>query len=265
MGKVTTAGRFDPKVGKGTNNAIFKKGYEEGVEEIQFPTDISGLVTAAKDSTSAKRGHYYNDSIWVKLVPRTDEKENDARAIVRRASAAPETLWLNNGTFNGALVSGKAVSVAGTLDGQLTIGSLTNVWVRDDIEYREDPREIPTSTDILGLVSKKDVKIQDNVLVNGDRTIQASLFTIESFTAENWTGRPLNGALHVLGSIVQNERGAVGTFSGGTRKSGFSKRYRYDDRLSDPNFRPPFFPGFTARTFAIANWWESYRVLEFRD
>jgi hypothetical protein len=29
--------------------------------------------------------------------------------------------------------------------------------------------------------------------------------------------------------------------------------------LSDPNVRPPFFPGFFRKTLAIVNWWESVR------
>jgi len=70
--------------------------------------------------------------------------------------------------------------------------------------------------------------------------------------------------LRILGSIVQNRRGPVGTFSGSGIISGFSKRYRYDDRLADPSFRPPFYPGFYVKTYAITNWWESFRVPNIR-
>ncbi len=55
-----------------------------------------------------------------------------------------------------------------------------------------------------------------------------------SFTAENYSSRGLSGTLQVVGSIVQNDRGAVGQFSGSTLLSGFYKRYRYDPRLEDP-------------------------------
>jgi hypothetical protein len=70
--------------------------------------------------------------------------------------------------------------------------------------------------------------------------------------------------LRVLGSIVQDERGAVGQFSGGNLQRGFWKRYRYDERLADPANRPPFYPGFYLRNLAISNWWESFRVMEFK-
>jgi hypothetical protein len=74
----------------------------------------------------------------------------------------------------------------------------------------------------------------------------------------------VSGELRVLGSIVQDTRGAIGQFSGSTITSGFSKRYRYDDRLGDQSFRPPFYPGYYVATYAITNWWESYRVMEFQ-
>ena len=42
--------------------------------------------------------------------------------------------------------------------------------------------------------------------------------------------------------------------------SGFRKSYKFDQRLEDPNYRPPYYPGYYVKTLAIANWWESYRL-----
>jgi hypothetical protein len=114
---------------------------------------------------------------------------------------------------------------------------------------------------VLGLVCETNVVVADNAENNSNCVVQASVFTrTGSFGAENYNTRPVSGELHLLGSMVQEQRGAVGTFAGSTIKSGFSKRYRYDTRLSDPNFRPPFYPGFYTKTLAIKNWWESYRI-----
>ena len=81
-----------------------------------------------------------------------------------------------------------------------------------------------------------------------------------SFEAQNYSTRPVSGTLSLVGSIVQNVRGAVGTFSGSVILSGFSKRYRYDTRYADPNVRPPYFPGFYTLTMTIKNWWENIRI-----
>jgi hypothetical protein len=56
----------------------------------------------------------------------------------------------------------------------------------------------------------------------------------------------------------------VGTFSGGVINTGYLKRYRYDQRLADPNFRPPFYPGFVSIAYPIASWWESVRIPKFQ-
>jgi hypothetical protein len=64
---------------------------------------------------------------------------------------------------------------------------------------------------------------------------------------------------------VQDERGTVGTFNTGTNtlRTGYYKAYRYDLRLANAGFRPPYYPGFYTKSFAIASWWESIHVPKF--
>ncbi|MBI4536298.1 MAG: hypothetical protein HY708_08465 [Ignavibacteriae bacterium] len=259
MEKVTTSKAFDPKPGTGTNKAIFKKGYETGVAKIDFPTDLSDLINA---STSG--GHRYATDIWVTLLPGTSAK-NDGAALVRQTETGPviDTINISAGGFNGVILGEQRVNVKGTLDGRLTIASLTDVYIQDDVLYETNPR-FATSNDILGLVADRNVVVAKNTANNNNCVIHASIFARDgSFMAEDYSSRPVSGELHLLGSIVQDERGPVGTFSGSTIKSGFSKRYRYDTRLADPNYRPPYYPGFVFKTYAITNWWESYRVPDF--
>jgi hypothetical protein len=256
MEKATTSKSFDPKVGTGTNKAIFKGGYETGVAEITFPNDISELMNA---STSG--GRKYTTEIWVTLNPGTSA-DGDGKAYIRTSATGSivDSISLADVAFNGALTSTGRVHVKGTVDGRLTIGSQGNVVVEDDILYEQNPMT-GSSNDLLGLVANQNVVVANNTANNDDCTIQACIFARSgSFTAENYNTRPVAGELRLLGSIVQDERGAVGQFSGSTITSGFSKRYRYDTRLNDPSFRPPYYPGYYVKTFAISNWWESYRV-----
>lgn len=262
MEKATTAKGFDPpKVGKGTNKAIFKDGYETGIAEIDFPTDLNEVINA-----SASGGRKYTGDIYVTLSPGTSAN-NDGMVYVRSGNSPTGTLIdsidLSSATFNGALLATGKVNVEGTLDGKLTIASQTNVVVQNDVLYEQNPR-FTTSDDVLGLVAEANVIIADNAANNSNCEVHASIFTrTGSLTAENYNSRPVSGELRILGSIVQKVRGAVGTFSGSTLMSGFSKRYRYDTRLQDGAFRPPYYPGFYVSTYAITNWWESYRVMEF--
>lgn len=261
--KATTAKGFDPpKVGTGTNKAIFKDNYETGIAPIPLPTDLSEILTA-----SVSGGRKYTGDIYVTLSPGTGAN-NDGKAYIRSGNTSSgaiiDSVDLNDVGFNGVILGTGQVNVEGTLDGKLTISSQTNVYVHNDVLYEQNPRVVSTSDDLLGLVAEKNVVVKDNTANHTNCQIYASVFCRDgSFTAENYNSLPLCGELQVYGSIVQKERGAVGTFVGGALKTGFSKRYRYDDRLANPTFRPPFYPGYYVTTYAITNWWESYRVMEF--
>ena len=262
MQKATTSKGFDPpKVGVGTNKAIFKDGYETGIAPITFPTDLSQLLTA---STSG--GRKYTGDIYVTLSPGT-AADNDGKAYVRSGNTSSgaiiDSIDLSDLSFNGVLLGTGRVNVEGKLDGRLSIASQTNVWIQNDIRYERDP-QAGLSNDLLGLIAEKNVIVADNAANNSNCEIHASIFCRDgSFFAENYNTRPVGGELKILGSVVQNERGAVGTFSGSTLKSGFSKRYRYDDRLSNESVRPPYYPGFFTTTYAISSWWESVHIPKF--
>jgi cytoskeletal protein CcmA (bactofilin family) len=262
MQKLTTAKNLDPpKVGSGTNKAIFKDGYETGVAEVTFPNDLSELTMA-----SASGGRQYAGDVYVTLSPGT-AANNDGWVYVRsgnlKTGAIIDSIDLSDASFNGVLRASGKVNVEGTLDGKLTLCSATNVMVQNDIYYERNPRVVPSSDDLLGLVAEQNVIVADNSANNSGCDIHGNIFTrTGSFLAENYSSRPV-ATLNVLGSIVQDERGAVGQFAGSTLKNGFSKRYRFDDRLNDPAFRPPYYPGYYVRTFAVANWWESYRIMDF--
>jgi len=257
--KVTTAKRFDPRPGRGTNHAIFKNGYETGVAEISFPNDLSELIWA-----STYGGKRYTSEIWLTLSPGSGEN-NDGMVYVRSSPTGPiiDSVSLADPLFNGVIVGNQRVHVAGTLDGKLTIGSMQDVYIEDNVLYERDPIS-GGGDDLLGLVAEHNVVVADNTANNNNCEIHAAIFSrSSSFTAENYNTRPVSGELRLLGSIVQDERGAVGTFAGSRIVSGFSKRYRYDNRLANPTVRPPHFPGFYTQTLQISGWWESYRLPKF--
>jgi hypothetical protein len=262
MQKATTAKTFDPpKVGSGTNKAIFKDGYETGISEIKLPTDISEILTA-----SVSGGRKYTGDIYVTLSPGT-AANNDGKAYIRSGNSAAgaiiDSIDLSDAGFNGVVLSTGRANVEGKLDGRLTIASQTNLYIQNDVLYENNPRLGP-SDDVLGLVADQNVVVADNAANRSNCEIHGSIFArTGSFMAENYNSLPLTGELRVLGSIVQQTRGAVGTFSGSSLNHGFSKRYRYDTRLADQNFRPPSYPGYYVSTYAITNWWESYRVMPF--
>jgi len=258
MEKLTTAKGLDPKWGTGGNNAIFKHGFETGVAEIDYPTDISEVVNAA---TSGGRSYAGNIEVTFEAGSAAND---DGIAIVSQGGTPIDTVLLSDPTFNGALLGTGTVTVQGTVDGDLSIGAQQDIHISDDILYAD--RNWGTSDDILGLIAEANVVILDNVPNSTNCTIDASLFTrTGTFEAEDAKKGAPRGVLNVLGSVVQHDRGSLGTYQVGSHavKTGYSKRFVYDRRLEDPNFRPPYYPGYYTKTRAIAAWWESVHVPDF--
>jgi hypothetical protein len=262
MDKVTTAHRFIPSPGHGTDQAVFTKGYETGVDSIFFPNDLQSIFNVA----SNPGGKFYNTpTIWVTLDGGNPSVQGDGRALVRTSQSGPvidSVRIVPDSGFTGVIMGNDTVHVQGTLDGQLTISSnMGNIYVENDLLYERDPRYVPTSKDMLGLVAEKSVIIADNAANQADCIVQGNIFARSgSLTGENYANGTLRGRLTILGSIVQNVRGAVGTNLNGVLNSGYFKSYAYDNRLYDPNVRPPSYPGFIPSTISVVGWWESMRL-----
>lgn len=75
----------------------------------------------------------------------------------------------------------------------------------------------------------------DAVILAGSSSTADGSFSVADYN----TKKPV-GTLKVLGGIIQKARGPVGTLSGNTIATGYSKDYWYDARMADNP--PPFFP-----------------------
>jgi hypothetical protein len=261
MDKSTSSKHFDPPtVGKGTNMAIFKNGYETGVAPVAMPPDLSDLIAA-----SLSGGRRYIHDIEVTVTAGTAANNDGVGMVKDLATGVIDTFNLSGGGFNGVILGLADVSVKGVVDGAISIVALQNIRVTDDIVYERNPR-FGTSDDLLGLIAENDITISDNIPNHTNCEIHACILARDgSMVAEDLSSLPICGQLHTLGSIIQNTEQEVGLYKAkGSGKpeltNGFAKDFRYDARLSDPSFRPPFFPGFYVKAYAISNWWESYRV-----
>jgi hypothetical protein len=261
MNKFTTAKKFDPpKPGTGTNQAIFKNGYETGVATIPYPTSLAGVVTASNSG-----GKHYTNDISVQLLPGTAGNNDGLAAVLNLSTGVRDTVQLGNAGFNGVILSDGNVSVSGVLDGRLSVASLKDVKVTDDCTYEQNPR-FGSSDDQLGLIAANNVVVSDNAANHSNCAMYSAVFTLTgSVVAENLASLPVCGDLTIYGCVIQNTEQEVGVYlaKGGGRsklKAGFWKDFKYDARLANPNSAPPYFPGYNVATYAITNWWESYRV-----
>jgi len=152
------------------------------------------------------------------------------------------------------ITSSEEISMRGTIDGQYTVHSEDDIWINGDIRYKTDPAEDSNSSDLLGIVSEKEVIIDEDAHRHegySNLTIHASIMALDkSFNAEDYNRGGGRGDLNLLGGIIQQQRGPMGTFSSGSIQSGFNKQYEYDERLQRMN--PPSFP--RESFFSIVHW-----------
>jgi Tfp pilus assembly protein PilX len=119
-------------------------------------------------------------------------------------------------------VSGAVNTSTQQLSGTVQIGLIANNFVRVYHRVTSNSNGVTLSTGV------RDVRIDAAIL-----SLQ------HSFIVDNWAYGPSPGDLTVHGAIAQRFRGPVGTGSGSSISTGYSKNYWYDNRLRYRS--PPYF------------------------
>lgn len=246
--KVTSRLGISPTPNRRGNAAKYYGGWEIGLN-CSLPTDLSrirNLAFQANNGADYNTVCLYNEPLTLVFLP-------DGSVIRTVDDEPPDTVLVTAIAPTGILYSTRDVHVSDVLDGQITILSDDDIWIDNDLLYKSDPLSEDGSDDLCGLVSIDDIIIADNEANNNNVFINACILASNgSFGAEHYSTRPIAGTLNIVGSIAQNTRGAVGTFSQNQINHGFSKRYRFDPRLkfqSPPNY--PF-----VRSLRLDSWWE---------
>ncbi len=226
----------------------FYGGYESGVS-ISFPS--SGITDLMNMAGSG--GHLFNGQDTVYITFAGDSLKyryaaNDPDTTVLAQSFAP----------NGVIFANDAtVRLKGTVKGQYTVGSTGpppkgNIYLDDDIVYNNDPRIDPNSTDILGIVSKNNILITNNLANSSDINVHASIYSEDYGFGAGWSSftQP-NGFINLYGGIQNKARVQIGIIKNGD-VWGFNRRYKYDQRLM--LISPPGYPG--TGDLEIVSWLE---------
>jgi len=259
MGKVTAKNGItkNPKSSK----PEFNGGFESGVS-IDLPKNFDRV----KDSAQNGGRYFDNKDIYLQF--------NSNGTVTYRVgswTAFPSyTMSLspladNPLTRNGILFVNRGnLHIKGTVNGQITIAATGssgfakgNVWVDSSVVYKTNPMADPSSTDMLGILCDNDVIVANNSnnSTSAGVTLHASMLCKSGgLKAEDYNFRtPAGAPLNVLGGIQQYQRGTVATIRNGIIKSGFLRKYRYDERLMIGS--PPLYP--TTGTYEVLSWYEN--------
>jgi hypothetical protein len=227
----------------------FHAGYQTGID-IQMPTDFNPLKNAALSGGRYMKGKDVTISFF-----------GNGKMKIKVGAAAETVEDISSYAPNGALLIDSAnVRIKGVFSGQLTLAVLNGgaankgkVYFDSSVTYRTNPLSDPSSTDLLGICADDSLVITNNTNNSNDISIQSALFSrLKGLGAEQYNNGVVRGRINLLGGVSQNQRAAVGTLSGGTVNSGYSKSYRYDERLM--NQSPPYYP--TTGSYEILSWYE---------
>jgi len=250
-GKATTKKKLIYYDSKSKDKPYFFGGYEQGVD-LPLPTNAVDEMEAIADDDGLK--FHGKDTVYLTF-------DGDSLKFRFNFSDPDSAIYLPSASPNGMIFAKDCiVRMKGTVKGQYTLGCSSimkpgngNIYLDDDIVFNQDPRQYPNSSDLLGICAENSVYMTENAANNSSINIHASIYCEKGgFGAENYKDRPPSGNINLLGGIIQHTRKAVGTFGGGGIKSGYAKRYLYDERLLVAS--PPFFPG--TGGFEIVSWLE---------
>lgn len=203
-------------------------------------------------SAATSDGLRFNNQIYVRFFESSGV--GYARIWERSGSSWTSPVDYDLSGTNGIISASGRVDVYGEVKGEITLHSETLVEIDGDITYVTSPLADSSSTDMLGIVSEGDVRIDANAHAfsgTQDLTVHGSIMAVNtSFYVENYNYCCAKGTLNLLGGLIQANRGPVGTFSGSTIYSGYSKNYQYDNRLKASI--PPTFP--RESVFSIVYW-----------
>ncbi|MGE5416853.1 MAG: hypothetical protein ACM3UZ_08850 [Acidobacteriota bacterium] len=193
----------------------------------------------------------------------------------------------DQGSDKFSLTAGN-VFVYGRLKGKLTIAAENDIYItgKNPTNYNYGVAENPytagltyfnnnltTSTDMLGLVAGNNIIVMHygwpndagtgssstTLTAPNNMTIYAALFALNrAFYFEQWNkdddgtngNHSVQQTLTIKGSIIQQFRGPVGTFSGAISVTGYDKDYSFDKRMAietPPHFVEPVNEGWEVK------------------
>ena len=251
-----------------------KPDFQQGITLSSPQLDITaalsaGHVTAVREAAlqngiwlGANAGRPYKITFNVNGTV-TFEKEQELTTGGKKGKTI--TVWtplmdqVDLATTNGAIYVEETVQVCGVVNGQVTLATPEDkdVYILDNLVYAypSDSSDVfdddfdlddPQLDDKLAIIAGHDIILQKTQNQAWPQmTVMASLMALTGSLQSHESSSYGYKNIHILGSIAQNIRGAVGN----SPNRGFLKNYKYDERfLNDP---PLYLP---VATYSYDTW-----------
>jgi len=246
----TTAGAY---LRANQNGGLYISGAVQSMVFSSTATRTQAIITQQPTSTTRIVSTYVEDYTLGQSSLESVTYKKSGNTWVEQTRTTSTQLALPNGVIYCDDAIG---GLQGVIGGKHTIATAPgrDITITGNLTLADSPATNPSSTDVLGLVAQNIVLSK----ASGDLTVEAIMMaggetSNGSIYNQYWHTTPRQqGTFHLLGGLLQSQRGPVGQFSSssGTVISGYTKDYHYDERLLD--IPPPYFP--TTGKFIRVGW-----------
>ncbi|MEZ4608171.1 MAG: hypothetical protein R2865_15615 [Deinococcales bacterium] len=129
---------------------------------------------------------------------------------------------------------------------QLTIVATGDIAIKGDVTYTEDPDQVATAKNVLGIFSPggsikvdgpdmQDIEIHGSLMASGMNKGFGTIAFNAHYRGDHY--------IHLKGGIIEQRSQGVGQFDSltGRRTNGYGRSFSFDERFNK-GFAPPFFP-----------------------
>lgn len=244
------------------SNPTFVGGYEVGTEPVLFPSaeDVETSMQADAQAGGLYCGELSGNQSYYEVELGRDGSYGTLsyRSYEKKNKNYKWSTWtdIDLDSINGVVWFDELIEIAGTLDGEVTIGANQEIWITDDLIYEGSSTghgPDPDCDDLLGLVAGTDIIVADTEPNRSDCEIHGHMLALwKAFTVENYNQGSPRGDLTIWGGFAQYNYGPVGTFNTLGAVSGYNKDYHYDSRLA--GMSPPGYP--QTDQYVLVSWIE---------
>jgi hypothetical protein len=246
FGKVTTAAAsmtLEPAMRR-KNKEVFQGGVETKTEKVSLPRDMPDVVNGGA------AGDRMQFTVDTRILFNADGtfawRASNGNGPLERAGASDRPRYL-------IADKGVKLSVAGTVNGIVTVYSPGDIEIENDLVYAHDPRNTLMSRDFLALIAGRDIKIAPAEITGaGDLHVDAAMFARRRFAIE-LVDRGKPGTLYILGSLTAGT--IYETEPRYATKMDFDKRFEY--------LRPASFP--MTRRYEVDSWDQGWEEVDSPD
>ena len=245
----TSNGVYVPNAAGSVTGAIYVKGDACMTISVSGSNPVYAIRSGGSPSASSS---CQGGTLTTVTINYSANTTTVAGTTTNTYSGIPDGMTQTGGTL--IYVKGQVTGFSGTVqrDTNLTVSAENDFVITGHAQYQDDPRTIPNAQNLLGIISwTGDIRV--GTTAPNDLIIQGVLMAPQGMGlyVDNYTSGSLRGTIRLLGGVIADVYGVVGSFNAQGLTSGFARDFSYDTRMS--NGKEPYYYPYTGKYIATDN------------